>query len=448
MATAYYQPGPEQPAFSSGGQRVFLATPAYPGPVSAGYAKALHGTVWELARAGIPSELYILAEHCHVDDARNYCVRDFLRTTCTDLVFLDADVRWAPAELVRLLGYDRDVVGGAYRLKQEGMRYTVRFANEHLQAEPDGLLEVEHIATGFLRIRRAVLEKLAAEAPHYGAEQGQFGLPLFPLIFERGLAEDNVRVGGDFNFCRKWRAMGGRIYVDPELHFGHAGLHEWEGCLGAFLRTANGHTLRQVLTAILRNTATLELMQELWAWWGNEWALRPDQLDVLASMAREGEGPILELGSGISTLVMAAAAPHRTVHALESNRTWWSKLNKAIVDAGLYNVQLHRVGFKDYGSFEFYELPDALPEQATLLLIDGPARMDVAQGRAGASLVFDRLAPGAMIFADDARLVADVLPEWEAKLGQCFRIVGETKKFAVMRMPGEAPQAGERGSAA
>jgi acetone carboxylase gamma subunit len=42
----------------------------------------------------------LLSGNCHVDDARNSVVREFLASDCTELVFIDADVSWEPETLV------------------------------------------------------------------------------------------------------------------------------------------------------------------------------------------------------------------------------------------------------------------------------------------------------------------------------------------------------------
>ena len=147
-------------------QKVLLATPTYD-KLGAAYTEALFHSSDALAKAGIASELCILAGDCHVDDARNFLVRNFLESDCTDLVFLDADVAWPPEALVELLRYDRDVVAGLYPLKSRTENFPVRLLPDKVWAEVDGLLEVESVPTGFLRIRRSVLERMAGVAPKY-----------------------------------------------------------------------------------------------------------------------------------------------------------------------------------------------------------------------------------------------------------------------------------------
>lgn len=215
-------------------QRVFLATPAYAG-VGAGYAESLFVSAQALAQAGIASELAILSGYCHVDDARNRLVREFLDTSCTDLVFLDADMGWLPESLVALCRYDRDVVAATYPMRSAETHFPVRVLPGPIWSDAEGLIEVEGVPAGFLRIRRRVLERLGAGAPKVCITPGS--PDDVPVIFERQIHE-GVRWGGDYVFCRKWRAAGGKVYVVPDVVLEHTGQQSFSGSLGAVLRVA------------------------------------------------------------------------------------------------------------------------------------------------------------------------------------------------------------------
>ena len=99
--------------------KVMLAVPTYDKPDTS-LTFALARSRQALSEAGIQSALLILEGNCHVDDARNSIVRDFLESDCTELVFLDADVTFEPKDLVQLCGRDVDIVGGVYPYRREG----------------------------------------------------------------------------------------------------------------------------------------------------------------------------------------------------------------------------------------------------------------------------------------------------------------------------------------
>lgn len=245
MALMIHRPGP--PAF----QKVLLAAPVSE-KFDPGTTFALFEMAKALERAGIASELAIHAYDCHVDDSRNRLVRQLLIGNCTDLFFLDADVRCEADLVVELLTVEADVVGALYPLKQEGPEsYALELLDDKpmLMTDARGLLEVMGFATGCMRIRRHVLERLAANAALYWgkgdkeysrvcAEQRN---PATPLIFERTLGEPDEqgvyqRVGGDLNFCRKARAVGFQVWIYPETALDHTGARTWRGHFGNFLR--------------------------------------------------------------------------------------------------------------------------------------------------------------------------------------------------------------------
>jgi hypothetical protein len=385
MSKMYHRPlGP-----NPGGRKLFLATPTYGGtePI---FTYALAETTAALVRAGIDYELAIYAGDCHVDDARNRLVRQFLMGSCTDLIFLDSDLRWQPEDFIKLAGYDRDVVAGTYPLKQTEENFPVRFLTEGepINLEPDGLIEVDGVPTGFLRIRRQVLEQLAANAPkYYGrADAGQAPTP---LIFERTL-EDGRRFGGDYTFCRKWRAMGGKIYVTPELVMEHAGTKIYQGSLGFFLR-AQGDAIGECLKAIREGRENNYVYDRMIQEWGNPWGADRGLLAASVMLAREAK-TILECGSGLTTLAMAAANPDADIVALESDGAWYSRVTNAAKRYDLPHLTLF-VPLKD----GWYD-NEVLGRKYDLAIIDGPSRALGSRERAheinAKTFLFDDVAHG------------------------------------------------------
>ena len=86
--------------------------------------------------------------------------------------------------------------------------------------------------TGFLRIKRHVLDRMAAVAGRYIDGTGH-GVKAHN-IFEMGYCPDNEKETGlgewwgeDFAWCRRWHNMGGEIWVYPDINFGHRGGKTW-----------------------------------------------------------------------------------------------------------------------------------------------------------------------------------------------------------------------------
>jgi hypothetical protein len=84
-------------------------------------------------------------------------------------------------------------------------------------------------------IRRNVIEKLVAAYPerNYAVDHvytGQEGQRQFHALFECMIdPETKEYLSEDFGFCRIWRALGGRIWLDVEGGLTHTGPHDFVG---------------------------------------------------------------------------------------------------------------------------------------------------------------------------------------------------------------------------
>lgn len=209
-------------------QHCYIATPAH--TIFANFHVSLIRTIPVLLEAGISVTYAHLAGHCHVDDARNLLVADFLKTKATHLLFWDADVAAEPGAALKLLRHDVDVVGGAYPLKDGSGKFPAKLKGGEMAKRGD-LIAAYSLPTGFLCIRRHVIEQLAE-----GADQVAMDGVVAPIVFERSLSRMQgeqhwSRVGGDVQFCAKVGAGGLDAYCDPSLLFTHAGVVDFAGRL-------------------------------------------------------------------------------------------------------------------------------------------------------------------------------------------------------------------------
>lgn len=401
-------------------RRVFLAVPSY-GGISGITLYSVFRAHAALNEAGWDVDLGILTGDCHVDDARNSLVRDFLESGASDLVFIDADVGFQAEDLVRLLSYDRDMVGGAYPKKCDQEAYPVKIAPGPIWADKDGLIEVEGTATGFLRIRRNVFEVLADSTVECRNPDGK---PL-RLYFERTVFDGN-RYSGDIAFCVKWRRTGGKIFVDPGCYLEHRGEKSWAGTYGSHLRRIHGIGLINGIKAIREGTETDKHYLDLVLEWGNDgFAAGPELLKAAVMVARQCKGIVLETGSGLSTLMMAAANPALTVHALEHSHAWAEKVRGEAARLGLTNVVVHRVDLVETPAGRWYDVPRLPWTDVDLVFCDGPPRKEGNRRILWGVMATHDCRPRCVL-VDDADTEGDSVPE-------TFRteIKGQYRKFAV-----------------
>lgn len=362
MSNKYYDAGPP----ANGEQKVFLATPSYDSP-DCSYTFSMARSRQALEAAGIKSAYYLLQGNCHIDDSRNAIVRDFLESDCTELVFLDADVSWEPDALADLCKIEKDLVGGVYPYRRESDEETMPIRHlPEIKAEGD-LIEVEGLPTGFMKIKRHVLETMAATAKHYLKDDGK----PHPVIFERDYFGGGRR-GGDIRFCMVWRETGGKVYAAPELRLGHCGKMVLKDSLGASLRRQNKTSLLWMAQQI-REGAKLDTFIEAVKAYGNHWGASADVLQIASGLAKASQLPILEIGSGLSTIVLAASTEQR-VWTAEHDKRYAQDLEEMARLAGVKNIALLHADLKD-GWYDLESEMPSLPLQFGLAFVDGPPRM-------------------------------------------------------------------------
>jgi len=216
---------------------LFIATPCLDGNVSAHYTASLVRSVTLLQRQGWRSpQVDFEIGNSLIADARNKLVARFLASDCSDLVFIDADLSWRAEDLLRLASHDTPFVAGVYQRKSRTkIDFAVKFS-PGIALDAHGLMAVERVGTGFMRLRRDCLEALIAAHPALRLKN-----PAAPddahfyALFDTGIV-DGQFVGEDFTFCDRWRALGGQVRIDPSLNFGHHGAAAYDEPLMKYLQ--------------------------------------------------------------------------------------------------------------------------------------------------------------------------------------------------------------------
>lgn len=225
----FYHAATPMPA-QEGKPWIFIATPTT--HLYANHMAAIVKAIPLLAGAGIGVDHFLLNGLCHVDDARNICVSRFLQTKCDALVFIDSDVGFPPEDLYRLATHAGDVVAGVYPRKDVNRSYPCKVKEGALAVGEDGVIRegVIGLPTGFMKISRRVLERMAEERIDrmFRAEGDGPNAPMVPIIFERGYDRGN-RLSGDYAFCKWAQELGFELALDPHLAFTHAGEMKFYG---------------------------------------------------------------------------------------------------------------------------------------------------------------------------------------------------------------------------
>ena len=83
---------------------IFVGAPMYGGNCAGIFTKSTNDLSAMCARYGIKLSFYYLFNESLVTRGRNYCVDEFLRSDCTHLMFIDADIGFNPKDVLSLLG--------------------------------------------------------------------------------------------------------------------------------------------------------------------------------------------------------------------------------------------------------------------------------------------------------------------------------------------------------
>ena len=169
--------------------------------------------------------------------------------------------------------------------------------------------------------------------------------------------------------------------------------------------------------------------------WGNEdWSALDDYLIGCIKQAMQADGPILECGSGLSTILVGAVAKSRGVKlwALEHTPDWAKKVRHTLDDYRINSVTLCAKPLKDFGEFDWYDAPlESMPDRFGFVICDGPPGVTKG-GRYGLVPVMNgRLKPGCTIFLDDAgrEQEQEIARRWEGELNASSEMIGAAKPY-------------------
>jgi glycosyltransferase involved in cell wall biosynthesis len=218
-------------------RRVLLGTPAHDGRVDVWYCNSLVNTIKLAAQHDVQIDPIYMSYDSLIQRARNDLVRLALEQQYDDLIFMDSDQEWDPAWIFRLLAHEPDVVGGTVVKKSDQTLFNVKALKSGLALNSQGLIEVESVGTGFLRISRRALEAIWDISEEY-INEGRKCRMVFDVRLIDGelVSEDNV-------FCAKWRGLGNSVWIDPSMTCAHIGAKKYHG---NFIQFLNQHKLLNI----------------------------------------------------------------------------------------------------------------------------------------------------------------------------------------------------------
>jgi len=248
-------------------RKIFVATPMYGGMCAGMYTKSTADLAKLAAHYGMDVQFYYLFNESLITRARNYLTDEFLRSDCTHLMFIDADIGFDPADVIALAALadpnsDKDIVCGPYPKKCISWEKVKRAVDKGFgDKDPNNLenyigdyvfnpaegvteipinepVEVLEGGTGFMIIQRKAFEKYAKAYPHLSYKPDHVRTEHFDgsreimAYFDCVIDPKSKRyLSEDYMFCQYARDAGIKVWFCPWMRLSHMGSYVFSGSL-------------------------------------------------------------------------------------------------------------------------------------------------------------------------------------------------------------------------
>lgn len=214
---------------------VHFAIPCYGGNVSEATFSSFTKYVIQCMKFNIPFSFDTMTNESLIPRGRNNLVAKFLANkAATHLMFIDADIEFEAESILRMILHDTTVVCGLYPMKGLPIRYVMNTTPDARQV--GSLFEVSTSGTGFMMIKRAVIEELIAAMPELKYKDslnlGPQYEPYMYALFDTLIDENGHYLSEDWTFCKRVREVIKRpIWVDTDIRLNHIGTYKFAGDL-------------------------------------------------------------------------------------------------------------------------------------------------------------------------------------------------------------------------
>jgi len=223
------------------------------------YAESILNLQILAAQAGVQLYIDTLENESLVQRARNVAVGRFMQKSNADyFMFIDADIHFDPASVIRLMqsGHDLSVAcypkkfvdwnqaanavkkGDERSMEMLSASLVVNFGAHKVEIV-NGFAPVLDGPTGFMVIKRSVFQQMEKKYPELNCvnDHQNRDFDTYHACFDCMIDPDNRRyLSEDYAFCRRWQQMGGKIYADTQTTLGHVGNLPFNGQLSERLK--------------------------------------------------------------------------------------------------------------------------------------------------------------------------------------------------------------------
>jgi len=245
--------------------RLFVGMPMYGGMCNGLTTKGLIELAMACQSHGIQFSTHYLFNESLIQRARNYIADEFMRSNCTHMLFIDADIGFKADDVIAMLAYSlkhpdcKDVVAAIYPRKTIAWEKVDKAAKSGIVSNPNQLedyagdfvfnfkegttemkisqpAEVAETGTGFMLIPRHVFEKFDEAYPEYRFRPDHLrsahfdGSREITAYFHCEIDKNTKRyLSEDYFFCRMISAIGLKTVILPWIELMHTGSYIYKG---------------------------------------------------------------------------------------------------------------------------------------------------------------------------------------------------------------------------
>jgi hypothetical protein len=247
---------------------LFILTPCYGGVCHVDYSLSLIQTIMIMSKFDIKTTIEVCRGDSLVTRARNGLIAKAMTKGATHLFFIDSDIIWKPIDVLKLLISDEKLSGGIYPKKkynwdifddkdvlkkyEENMEKSIfketlnksdfpqcKLVNYNFITESktinivSNLMELKHLPTGFMMIKRCVIEEMMEKYPEtkytddsdfLSDNEQKYAYALFDCAIR-----DEQYLSEDWLFCDRYRKLGNKIYANVTIDLIHVGVNYFKG---------------------------------------------------------------------------------------------------------------------------------------------------------------------------------------------------------------------------
>jgi hypothetical protein len=239
---------------------IFVAVPMYGGMCTGYFTQSMLTLGPVLNQNGYDMAFSAMFNESLIQRGRNALAHGFMkRPECTHLMFIDADIKFNPQDIIKMIEADKDIICGIYPKKEINWVEVEKAVKEGVPSDKlktrtasvvvnlkdyagsvtvpvNEPVEIFNGGTGFMLIKRNTFEVMKSVVNSYNNDV---------LFLDGGISNDRITeyfscaiepgterlLSEDYFFCWKAREAGLKVWAAPWAQLGHFGSYLFEGGL-------------------------------------------------------------------------------------------------------------------------------------------------------------------------------------------------------------------------